>query len=249
MILQFSFERFDPFNGEIPNRDTSDFAYIAERARKLLKSRNRIEIESQLKDIDFLIGWGERDFHVNQALDENYFVSPVIVLRFIANTPSEEQSPALSKVIWSEYFSVLALALIGQSADLGNAELSRMGLSLAEIEDHNRRTIQSLVVDSLDAVNAAESFYEREQQIAEASNRGKPGAHARHAASDALRKMALEIYERDYASKDVSNANAARHIWKKVEQYNKNANDKEIIKPEGAEDRIARWISQYKSQK
>lgn len=253
MLLHSSFKYFEPIKGPVPASRGMQFAYIADKARTILKNISRKTIDDLLSNTEFLINQNQQPYiYGDLELDyRTFFISPAAILKFAMRTEKRKWVDELTLNQWADHFAVLALALIGQSALFKAAELKKLRrLSDEEIAKEEQEWTQSLIADAAEAVDVAESLIEQARLEGSHAHkslmRARPGGQAKHQYENNFRNMALEIYEREFRNREISNSQAASHIWNKIRVHNQKPDGTVILKPEGAVDRLARWIGQHK---
>ena len=251
MLLRSSFKYFDPIKGPVPAAGGKQFAYIADKARSILKNISRNTIDELLSNTDLLIKQSQQPYIYGDLDDRTFFISPAAILKFAMRSGKRQRATELTLIQWADHFAVLALALIGQSTLFNATELKKFRrLSDEQIEKEAQEWTQSLIADAAEAVNIAESLIEQARLEGNHAHksllRARPGAQAKHQPANNFKKMVLEIYDRAFRHREISHSQAASHIWNIVKAHNAKPDGSPILKPEGAVDRLARWIGQHK---
>ena len=130
------FNHFDPIKGKVPKYFSYQFEYIARNARNILKGRTRKQIDYGVKTINWIMEMADWESTENKLFDEivnnlsitnkkakgkannkkpelnNDYYSPAsMLLNSIGNYDISDQTD-LPNAIYSEYFAILALAII-----------------------------------------------------------------------------------------------------------------------------------------
>ena len=163
MNILHTFDTFDPIHGQIPREYPYVFAYMAERARKIIQPRNRDEIRAILKLINSIIEKGEYQFIINQIKQSQFNainLTPPLFIKIQLDDLSHETSAQIQNLdlTWAEVFAYLALIIIEQSHKMNAAELMRLGYLN---ESHSIRSDQikfELSICAMDAVCIAEQL-------------------------------------------------------------------------------------------
>lgn len=217
MQILSPFDAFDPKSLKHAGRVPVMLQSSLEKAQHLLNKRSRDEIESILKDINWMFHHPlpePRSEHLHnleptsieslgkdlaESFDEAFGKSPGELLLDCVGQPHIENNPDRQKATWPEYFSVLALALIGDVACM---------LSNPNNGQHEQFTIVGLSGEAGQAITIAEQLLsdaeqgEITSQEVKAAHKlrtaGRKGGKQRHAMTNRIIRYFFRFYDRTF---------------------------------------------------
>ena len=127
MSHSLSFANFNPLTGKVPSHLKLTFGGITNRARQIISNRTAEEIHYCLESLDWMLEKGH-ELTASQAaktwdidMDTKCYGSSAKALRLYANHFDIREQKSMPNAKLSEYFAVIALALVG---DAKNVEVS-----------------------------------------------------------------------------------------------------------------------------
>ena len=100
-----SFKYFEPINGPIPSSGGKQFAYVADRARAILKNISRKTIDELLSNTELLINQNQQPFIYGDfdLEDRQFFISPAALLKFAMRSEKKQWVDELTLIQWADH--------------------------------------------------------------------------------------------------------------------------------------------------
>lgn len=165
MIDPQTFKYFDPKKGELPGLFADQFKDIAKKARSFLNHRNVDEIDFGLKTIIWIINKRKVNPVTTWILqtggeDTTVFENPVFYLKDQIQICDISGQALFKKASWQEYFSILALALIGKAKINEHYKAPFTGYLNSEMNKRNRAIVTDCLAKAKEAIGITDSFSE-----------------------------------------------------------------------------------------
>ena len=247
-----AFDYFDPVTWELPESCLVEFDPVLEKLEEIFPDRNPKEIRSALRRINNLIKSGLQDpSHAIQRIEKRVkkrtTFSYTAILRDQMELNDDSAKDARELLFAVKYFSILALALIGQ------AFFSVGSLKEGPIDEERQQINQQQAKAAMEAAGFAETLRSRaelKRHKTTHAQKGEKAANARWARLHALRAKAIEIYCEKFAH--LSNAKAAWEIWPLIEPGNvyigRDRVERIVLPGEFPQKTVERWIGRYKKE-
>ena len=207
-------ETFDPFNGDVPASEGTAFGDIVKRATRILeqdKQRSIDEINACLPHLDEMLRKGEELFtlesiRVLDTTDEDtYYQSDTKILRFYMERFELEQQESFPVTTWSDYFAVLALAMVGEAHNTERSDeldlFVKEGFTTQEqVKEYTSQIIKDYAIDGMEAVSFAEHLAQQQWEAKKRKDANKKlkrdaGREGGKIRSTAYRKLEQEVIQ------------------------------------------------------
>ncbi len=226
MFFGAAFEDFDPKTGSF-RPPWEGFNRIAERARQILKDRQRIEIKYAVLVITWMLNDEEvqevtqKKESINATGSERTHVSPATALSACIGVIGIRRLQSFRNGSWPEFFAVLSLGLLDEAyrATQGKFSYDKQVLNQGDYDGqdflpHVRKFIREpwdFALDAIEAVTVAEHLKEADRlvkQMAEeqVSVQASDAAIERHAPLNALKEQFVDYYFSHYRGRSVNEA-------------------------------------------
>lgn len=241
MPFALAFEYFDPFDGKrLPETFPPSLNGVSQRARILLKGRNRADLAAMAKELHrmMIAGYTEgvvRDIQLLNELGETRGpVNRVNQLRAYFDKFDGQPASQTHHGGPAEYFAALALAAIGETAYIQH--------------DHpdgfSENTYSPTVFELADI--ATESIVHAETLRSALRSTGDRGRSTEKRKFDGLREACLKLYDARYTeAKSYGEAAFLVHLDLSDEQKSKFRTKMD----KSRERTIRRWLTKYRSRK
>ena len=248
-------EAFDLLTEPLPGNLQDFFGDQLQRARAILRHRNKSEIDYAIDSLDWFLQEGSRHLweDIKQILEsqEEAFINRTKALKaYMPHIDIAEQSQ-LPHATWAEYFATLSLAIIGETLYSNADSPAESGENTSK--DHLQKQIERELknnqkrIECENAIECMESVCHAEFQaaLAESSSirkaAGRKGGKIKAKRFDAVKLHVRELYFVRFA--DLSNRKAADRIYGELSREEQKLF--ESIEPEIT---IAKWIASIKKQ-
>ncbi len=241
-------ENFDFLNGKIPGIIETAFGDQMDRAREILKNRNLAEIHYGLDSLDWMLKKGSELLikHSSRVANEkgHCVVSRVKALILLSEEIDISNQTQFPNATWADYFAILTLAYVGEVLHSGNT-------GVQNLDDFVFKGQYPYMLDwpieCMEAICTAECYKKIENLTPNKNEvmakRGKRGGAIRAEKFNQLNIKIIKLYIEKHQNSP-SNRAAATRIYEELKD-DVNA----TLTTGDPEERIAKWIGNYKNGK
>lgn len=231
-------ENFDFFDDEIPENGRLYFSLGDQlnRARSILQSRSREQIEYIIESLDWMLRESSQLEFENSMRrlenEESVFINRVKAFKLFSENYDIRNQPNLPNASWADYFATLSLVTILEAIHPENYEYSIAHLDFP--------------LEALEAVCIAEFHREIEQaESLSAKRKGKTGGKRKASKFADIINKVLTTYRDTPGLSDLSNRKAGYML----SEILKEEIESSPLDTEEPEHRIEIWLGKYKNGK